>query len=353
MPASRPVARTALGSMGLCALFTALLDGCLFGHSSCEDAGPPTPFEHTFETSASRAQIEDHTRSDGTIDCSVFCTAEEVLGCTDLGPDAGGGGAGGDGGGMAGGGGAGGGGVAGGGGAGEEDVFHTIECRTRGFAACEGRRHAAVDADRSGVGPDEIAAWLLAAARSEAASVPAFRVLRDELERLRAPQDLLRAAASSERDERRHTMVMSRLAREAGATQPVAVPPSRPIERTLFELALENAVEGCVHECFAALVAMHQARHAGSPEIRRAMGTIAADELRHGELAWSIHRWACAELSPAEVAAIGGAMRAAAGALVESLRVEPCSPPARRALGLPPAGRAVALAEGVRARLWS
>jgi hypothetical protein len=46
-------------------------------------------------------------------------------------------------------------------------------------------------------------------------------------------------------------------------------------EQSLEELATDNAVEGCVRETFAALLAVHQSEHGTDPSIREAFGSIA------------------------------------------------------------------------------
>jgi hypothetical protein len=60
--------------------------------------------------------------------------------------------------------------------------------------------------------------------------------------------------------------------------------------RSLFEIALENAREGCVAETWAALVAHVQAQRAPTARARRQFRRIAADETRHAGLAWDLHR---------------------------------------------------------------
>jgi hypothetical protein len=58
--------------------------------------------------------------------------------------------------------------------------------------------------------------------------------------------------------------------------------------RSLDAVACENAVEGCVHETFGAAVAVMQSERAREPSCRDAMKRIAADEIRHAELAWAV-----------------------------------------------------------------
>jgi len=59
--------------------------------------------------------------------------------------------------------------------------------------------------------------------------------------------------------------------------------------RTLFEVALENAVEGCVRETYGAAVGAWQARRAPDDRVRRAFAPVVADEARHADLAWDVH----------------------------------------------------------------
>ncbi|WP_147443922.1 hypothetical protein [Corallococcus sicarius] len=137
------------------------------------------------------------------------------------------------------------------------------------------------------------AAWL------EAASVPAFLRLADELKAHGAPESLVKAARRSAGDEVRHTRAMQALAQRHGATMPdVDLPPFE--SRSLEEMILENAVEGCVRETFGAFVAGWQSRTAQDTEVRGTLRTIARDEVRHAELAWAVDAWAQEKLTPAQ-----------------------------------------------------
>ena len=69
----------------------------------------------------------------------------------------------------------------------------------------------------------------------------------------------------------------------------VTIEPHDP--RTIEELAVHNAVEGCVRETFGALSATWQARHASHPEIARALAVIADDETRHAAFSWKLAAW--------------------------------------------------------------
>jgi hypothetical protein len=134
-------------------------------------------------------------------------------------------------------------------------------------------------------------AWL------EAASVPAFLRLADELKAHGAPEALIRAARRSAGDEVRHTRAAGELARRHGASVPeVELEPFS--ERSLEEMLLENAREGCVRETYGAVVAAWQAQHAQDAQVREELRRIAADELRHSELAWAVADWAAERLTP-------------------------------------------------------
>lgn len=73
----------------------------------------------------------------------------------------------------------------------------------------------------------------------------------------------------------------------------------------MLAVAIHNAVEGCVHESFAALMAAVRARRASDIRLRRVFARIAADETRHGELAWDLDAWLCERLEPAQARQVG------------------------------------------------
>ncbi|MDP1824110.1 MAG: ferritin-like domain-containing protein [Archangium sp.] len=173
------------------------------------------------------------------------------------------------------------------------------------------------------------------AAHLEAASVPAFERLVIELTHHGAPQDLREAALSAALEEIEHTRVTAALARAFGAEPVMPVVHERPL-RSLLELALDNAVEGCVRETFGALVAQYQAVHAEHPGVRAAMEGIARDELRHAELSWALDRWLDGALGVSERLAV----RAARSEAVERLRHElsaPVDPAVVQQAGMPSA----------------
>ena len=134
-----------------------------------------------------------------------------------------------------------------------------------------------------------------------------FRLLAQDLQLLGAPQALIERARSAAADEVVHTNLMNHLAAAHGGVSRAV--PFRPVpQRSLFELALENAEEGCTKETFAALVALHQASYATDHEVASCMKRIAQDELRHGQLAWDLHQWFLSQLPSLEAEQLEQAM---------------------------------------------
>lgn len=191
-----------------------------------------------------------------------------------------------------------------------------------------------------------LGAYLAEACTLEAASVVSFRRLERELGSLGAPHDLRQRARASALEEARHARLMRRLARRAGA-EPNAPRVARIATRTPLAIALENAVEGCVHETWAALVARFQADHAADRELRAAMQIIAEDEARHAALAWDVRAWLDERLTDEERARVREAYEGALGALVGDLD-EGLNEADHAALGLPSPETARALATAWR-----
>ncbi|WP_394849132.1 ferritin-like domain-containing protein [Pendulispora brunnea] len=187
------------------------------------------------------------------------------------------------------------------------------------------------------------------AAELEAASVPAFLRLAEELAHHGAPAALVQRAREAARDEIRHTAMMTSLARRFGAEPSVPEVPHRPV-RGLFEIALENAIEGCVHETYAALQATHQARHASDPHIRKIMRRIAKDETQHSALAWNVAAWVEPLLSDEECAHIDRVRCEVAAFLLKGV-AEP-HPDVVRIAGAPSQAEASRLLDAVAGELW-
>jgi hypothetical protein len=217
---------------------------------------------------------------------------------------------------------------------------------------CVGRRPAGLTAsDSTASGAGKVADFFADIARLEESAVHAFSRMIDELTRLGAPAGLLNAAREAREDEVRHTRSMGALARRFGAEP--HEPSIDPVgDRTAFEIALENAVEGCVRETFGALVGAHQALRAEDSEVASAMREVAEDEIRHAELSWAISGWLEPQLTAEERAMIDEAKRDAV-MMLRSQASEPVAPELVVHAGLPDAETAVRMVEQLAADIWA
>ncbi|WP_434419072.1 ferritin-like domain-containing protein [Nannocystis pusilla] len=234
---------------------------------------------------------------------------------------------------------------------GEKNAEGKIPVECAYHSVCTGRRHVCVrsigDTDARG----RVGAWLARDAHNEAASVHAFLALAGELAAHGAPAGLLARIEAAARDEARHAELVGALARAHGAELPplaVAAVPAR----DLLAIAVENAVEGCVGETWAALIAAHQARAAADPGMCEVYAEIAADEAHHAELAWALDTWLCGQLGPGARARVDAA-RADAAARLRAVLEDSQDDPALLVLGVPDRARAQHLAAGLDAALWS
>jgi hypothetical protein len=220
-----------------------------------------------------------------------------------------------------------------------------IECRAEYIRGtfCTGRRpqghrEAAIEVCDRG-------AWFAVHAHLEAASVAAFDDLATWLERRDAPDDLVARCRAAAAEEVVHAGLMRALAERDGA----AVPPcdAEPADDALLAVALHNAVEGCVNESFAALVAAHQATRAEHG--RGVFAILATDELRHGQLAWDLHEWLIEQLSDEEREVVARAQAIAFAELPARAADNARRTPA--GLGWPDAERAATMARMFAAQL--
>lgn len=231
-----------------------------------------------------------------------------------------------------------------------EQTEVTVSCRVETVEAkqveptCgrrpQGHRAATVTGDGRG-------RWFALMAHLEAASVRAFEELARALARHGAPAGLRSRCAAAALDERRHARTMARLAAREG----VAVPrcEAGPSHDDLLAVALHNAVEGCVDEAFAALLATAQAHALDDARLRRAFAAIADDECRHGQLAFDVHAWLLARLPSDQRAQVEGARAQALASLpARAAAVAAATPPG---LGWPSPRRAAAMAQRFAAAL--
>jgi rubrerythrin len=175
---------------------------------------------------------------------------------------------------------------------------HDITCLTA-ECATEGRVHGAIHKASMASGPTPKARWFARAFHAEASSVAAFSFLASELRAHKAPLSLIKRCMKAAREEVMHARMMSRFCAEEGGKAP-PLDFGTQTKRGLFELALDNAVEGCVFETYAALRAHYQSRNAEDKRIRKIMKVIARDETKHAQLAWDIHAWLMPQLNESQ-----------------------------------------------------
>ena len=136
------------------------------------------------------------------------------------------------------------------------------------------------------------------AAHLEQASVTAFVDLARQLKGWNAPEQLISRCLEAADDETRHAKIFRTLAIKCGA--PLEEPQQENPPEDLLRTAIHNATEGCIFETWAALIAAHQSLHNHHPELQKIYRVVAADETRHGQLAWDLHEWMMQQLSQEE-----------------------------------------------------
>jgi hypothetical protein len=214
----------------------------------------------------------------------------------------------------------------------------------------DGRRPEGLASQRF-EGPNEAAVFLAQTAYLEAAAVDAFERLTRELEAHGAPKRLRAASRRAARDEMRHATVTKRLAEQAGGTVPPChVAPGS--VRSLEEMAIENAIEGCVRETYGAAFAAIQAAQARDAGVRKAMKRIAREETAHAQLSWSVARWLDTRLDAGARGRVRQAQARAVEALVREAACEPDASLTER-LGVPTVHQARAALSELRDSLWT
>jgi len=215
---------------------------------------------------------------------------------------------------------------------------------------CVGRIPRGLRSRSVGQHRSELGDYLANCAHLEAASVVAFERLACELEAHGAPQSLVEAAKVSARDEVRHARLIGLIARahegELVELEVDALPP-----RSLEEIALENATEGCVRETYGALVGAYQAEHAREPALAQAMLAIAEDEARHAALSHHVYSWSMERLD----ASARERVRTERDRAIEVLRAECANEPSaalRELAGLPSAKVAQRMFDELTRELW-
>lgn len=208
-----------------------------------------------------------------------------------------------------------------------------VECRVQ----CVGGRAPPGLAQISRV-DESPGSWLSRMAELEAAAVHAFLHLARELDAHGLPL-LASAARSAAGDEVLHAQKAARLAvRRGWSPQPLVIRAS-PI-RSLAELAIDNAGEGCGRELFGAALNQHQARAASDNEVAIAMGEIAGDEARHAAFSLALSE----QLTPRLTLADRRRAREAQAMVLTTLSAEDVPVRSRHTLGLMSRAQAVTTA---------
>jgi hypothetical protein len=149
--------------------------------------------------------------------------------------------------------------------------------------------------------PTQVARIWGARARTEWASVPAFREVASQLAAVHAPANLIARCHEAARDELQHAMLAgSHCARFAEAhvaltREPTSARPVLTGVAGLQRLAVESWTDGCLGEGTAAACARAESQLAADHDVRLSQQRIASDEQAHAALAWDVLAWALAE----------------------------------------------------------
>lgn len=186
-------------------------------------------------------------------------------------------------------------------------------------------------------------AFLAHGARLEAASVLAFSQLADRLQAWGAPGALVDRCRTAAAEEAQHAEILGALATAAGDDVEPAT--QHHVAVDLLGAALDNAVEGCVREAWSALACAVSARRADTSALRIAYERLAVDEAEHAQLAWDLHQWFMAQVSPDQRDIIIVAQHQAIADLPALARAQQRNAPS--ALNLPGAREAARFAAGL------
>jgi len=209
----------------------------------------------------------------------------------------------------------------------------SIECLCGGGRFPEGLEVVARGSDRGG---DALGLVLARNAALESAAVRSFEQLARELAWHGAPDALVARTRRAARQEVTHARLMRRAAAVRGCKVPrTRARPAPAAARTLFEIARENAVEGCGREALGAALLHLQSRRCPDPALTSVLARIAADETGHAELSWQLHAWLLSRLDPRERAEVLAAHEAFLDRCEESAPPELADAEVAASLGMP------------------
>ena len=184
----------------------------------------------------------------------------------------------------------------------------------------------------------------------ETAAITAFSNLSLELEANDAPSELIARARQAVLEEARHSEMAALLAASFDAEMPEVCVDDFCL-RSLYEIALENAVEGCVNETFAAACGLWQSEYAQLDVFRKVIGHITEEEMGHAALSWEIHQWIMPQLSEVQQEQIRVAQSEAVENLVSDFKQE-SNPALQQAFGLPTKDDAARLFTQLKNSVW-
>jgi hypothetical protein len=185
----------------------------------------------------------------------------------------------------------------------------------------------------------------------EEAAVTAFEYLVKELEAYNAPTELVQIAKDGITEEIEHAKLMQQLAlRYGGTLKPVEVEPFA--LRSLADIAIDNAKEGCIRETFGSLFAMWQSMTSEDEAVKVTMERIAHEESRHGALSWGIDSWIQPLLTEEQRTQCTQARQEAVAQLQSEILQEP-SESMQRFAGVPTAAQAQQLYDLLQRETWA
>ena len=175
-----------------------------------------------------------------------------------------------------------------------------------GRAATTPAQYQSFDADWGG--------YFARLAQEEATAVFAFGELLEHLQDWEAPASLQDWCSRIIDEERTHALMMSGLAHRNGQQSAVVQFPE--VNRvSMKEMALHNALTGCIGETWSAVLLRYQSEHA--PKYNGVFKRIAKDETSHAEFSWVLHEWLMSQLTESEQTEVIQAMREMLSSLPE------------------------------------
>ena len=197
---------------------------------------------------------------------------------------------------------------------------------------------------------NSIARYLADMTTMETAAITAFKYLVKELKAYGAPSSLIAHAQLAVEEEQRHAEMAGLLAAAHQAEVSEILVADFAL-RSLFEIALENAIEGCINETFAAACGLWQSEHAQMPVFKEVIAHITDEEMGHAALSWEIHEWLMPQLTSSQQQSINNAQAEAVETLITNFK-QKGDPAQQLAFGLPDKTGATAIFAQLQNSVW-